>query len=69
MLDGSLTGSRRPLSMLRHMLDNEASGGLVLMAAAALALVVANSPLSEAYFGTLHTYFGPLPSSTGSMTG
>jgi NhaA family Na+:H+ antiporter len=46
--------------MLRHMLDNEASGGLVLMGAAALALVLANSPLSEAYFGALHAYLGPL---------
>jgi NhaA family Na+:H+ antiporter len=60
MLDGSLPGPRRPLSMLRYMLDNEASGGLVLMGAAALALVLANSPLSEAYFGALHTYLGPL---------
>jgi NhaA family Na+:H+ antiporter len=60
MLDGSLPGSRRPLSMLRHMLDNEAAGGLVLMGAAALALVLANSPLSEAYFGTLHAPLGPL---------
>jgi NhaA family Na+:H+ antiporter len=60
MLDGSLSGPRRPLSMLRHMLDNEAAGGLVLMGAAALALVLANSPLSGAYFGTLHAYLGPL---------
>ena len=69
MLDGSLPGPRRPLSMLRHMLDNEASGGLVLMGAAALALALANSPLSAAYFGTLHAYLGPLASSTGSTTG
>ncbi|WP_207458627.1 Na+/H+ antiporter NhaA [Azospirillum sp. SYSU D00513] len=47
---------RRPLSLLRNFMDNEASGGLVLMAAAALALVVANSPLSDAYFHTLHSY-------------
>jgi NhaA family Na+:H+ antiporter len=39
---------------------NEASGGLVLMAAAALALVVASSPLAPAYFGALHAYVGPL---------
>jgi NhaA family Na+:H+ antiporter len=42
--------------MLRSLLDNEASGGLVLMAAAALALVLANSPLAPAYFGLLKTY-------------
>ena len=52
--------SRRPFSMLRSLLDNEAAGGLVLMAAAALALVVANSPLAPAYFGALHAHLGPL---------
>jgi NhaA family Na+:H+ antiporter len=52
--------SRRPFSMLRHLLDNEASGGLVLMASAALALIIANSPLAPVYFGTLHAYVGPL---------
>ncbi|WP_046862565.1 Na+/H+ antiporter NhaA [Microvirga massiliensis] len=46
---------RPPPSVLRRFLDNEASGGLVLMAAAALALVVANSPLAPAYFGLLET--------------
>ncbi|WP_207538124.1 Na+/H+ antiporter NhaA [Sabulicella rubraurantiaca] len=54
------TDDRRPPSMLRAFLDNSASGGLALMAAAALALVVANSPLSEAYFSALHAYLGPL---------
>ncbi len=48
------------------MLHNEASGGLVLMASAALALVVANSPLSGSYFAVLKTYLGPLSSCTGS---
>ncbi len=52
--------SRRPLSVLRSFLDSEAAGGLVLMGAAALALVVANSPLAPAYFGALHAYIGPL---------
>ena len=51
---------RRPLSVLRAFLDSEAAGGLVLMAAAALALVVANSPLAPAYFAALHAYLGPL---------
>jgi NhaA family Na+:H+ antiporter len=52
--------SRRPLSVLRAFLDSEAAGGLVLMAAAALALVVANTPLAPAYFAALHAYVGPL---------
>ena len=46
----------RPRSALRTFLDNEASGGLVLVGAAALALVVANSPLSGAYFDALQSY-------------
>jgi NhaA family Na+:H+ antiporter len=46
--------------MLREFLDSSASGGLVLMGAAALALVVANSPLAPAYFGALSSYLGPL---------
>jgi Na+:H+ antiporter, NhaA family len=50
----------RPHSMFRRFLDSEASSGLVLMAAAALALVVANSALAPAYLGALKTYVGPL---------
>ncbi|MGF3025127.1 Na+/H+ antiporter NhaA [Methylobacterium aquaticum] len=51
---------RRPLSALRNMLRNEASGGLVLMASAALALVVANSAYADIYFAALKAYLGPL---------
>src|SRR3954468_14650412 len=43
----------RPRSALRAFVDSEASGGLVLMAAAVLALVVANSPLEPAYSAIL----------------
>ena len=50
----------RPLSALRSLLRSEAGGGLILMVAAALALVVANSPLADAYFDVLTTYLGPL---------
>ena len=53
-------GNGRPLSIFREFLDSEASGGIVLMLAAALALIVANSPLSETYFAALHAYLGPL---------
>jgi NhaA family Na+:H+ antiporter len=51
---------QRPVSIFREVLDSEAAGGIVLMAAAALALIVANSPLAEAYFDALHAYIGPL---------
>ncbi|RWO60157.1 Na+/H+ antiporter NhaA [Mesorhizobium sp.] len=50
----------RPTSTFREFLASEATGGIVLMAAAALALVVANSPLAKTYFDALHAYVGPL---------
>ncbi|TIP77799.1 MAG: Na(+)/H(+) antiporter NhaA, partial [Mesorhizobium sp.] len=50
----------RPISIFREFLASEAAGGIVLMAAAALALIVANSPLAETYFAALHAYLGPL---------
>ena len=40
---------------LKDFLKQESAGGIVLMAAAALALLIANSPLAPAYFGTLAT--------------
>ena len=48
----------RPLSALRTFLQHEASGGYVLMAAAALALIVANTPLAGMYFGVLDHHLG-----------
>ena len=50
----------RPISVFREFLDGEAAGGIILIAAAALALIVANSPLAETYFAALHAYLGPL---------
>jgi Na+:H+ antiporter, NhaA family len=47
-------------SVMRRFLDSEASGGLVLMVVAALAILIANSPLSDVYFNVLHLYAGPL---------
>ncbi|GLK81836.1 Na+/H+ antiporter NhaA [Methylopila turkensis] len=47
-------------SPLRSFFANEASAGLILMAAAALGLIVANSPLATAYFATLKAYVGGL---------
>jgi len=54
------SGDGKPRSLLREFLDSSASGGIVLMAAAALALVVANSPLAATYFDALHVYVGGL---------
>lgn len=50
----------RPFSVLREFLDSAAAGGLVLMGAAALAILVANSPLAPTYFAALAAYVGPL---------
>jgi NhaA family Na+:H+ antiporter len=56
-------------SALRHFLDSEAAGGLLLMAAAALALLIANSPLGEALQHLLHAETGPVLSpKLGPMT-
>lgn len=50
----------RPDSLLRRFLDSEAAGGIILMGAAALALVVANSVAGPLYARALHAYLGPL---------
>ncbi|GGJ25955.1 Na(+)/H(+) antiporter NhaA [Neoroseomonas lacus] len=52
--------ARRPMSLMRGFLGSEAAGGLILMAAAAIALVIANSALAPTYFGVLATYLGPM---------
>ena len=60
---------RNYASALREFLASEALGGIVLMAAAALAMVVANSPLADAYFHTLHAETGPvIAPAIGPMT-
>lgn len=54
---------------LRKFLESEAAGGLLLMAAAALAIIVANSPLGDTYFSLLHHAVGPtLTAKLGPMT-
>ncbi|MDE2362493.1 MAG: Na+/H+ antiporter NhaA [Hyphomicrobiales bacterium] len=51
---------RRAPSALRDLLTSEAGGGLVLMAAAALGLLIANSALGASYFAALDAHVGPL---------
>ena len=59
----------RAASVLRDFLANEAMGGILLIAAAALAMIAANSGLAGAYFGMLHWDTGPvLASAIGPMT-
>ncbi|QLL10657.1 Na+/H+ antiporter NhaA [Pseudomonas chlororaphis] len=45
----------RAAAILARFLSSEAAGGLVLMASALAALIVANSPLSQDYFAVLRT--------------
>jgi NhaA family Na+:H+ antiporter len=51
--------SVRP-SAIRRFLEAQSSAGIVLMAAALVALLIANSPLGPGYDQLLHTYLGPL---------
>jgi len=44
---------KRLPSALRQLLDSEAAGGLLLMGAAGMALILANSPASDFYFTAL----------------
>ncbi|HWH21757.1 MAG TPA: Na+/H+ antiporter NhaA, partial [Allosphingosinicella sp.] len=56
-------------SALRRFLSSEASGGILLMAAAVLAMLVANSPLAGTYEHLLHAQTGPeLTPKLGPMT-
>lgn len=63
---------RKPVgqeSALRVFLSSEAAGGILLMLAAALAMVVANSALSDNYFHFIHAVTGPeLTTKLGPMT-
>ncbi|MGO4706980.1 Na+/H+ antiporter NhaA [Microvirga sp. 2MCAF38] len=50
-------GSAKParhISLLRTFLGSEAASGVILMGVTVLALIVANSPLADAYFHALH---------------
>ncbi|WP_340644629.1 Na+/H+ antiporter NhaA [Phenylobacterium sp.] len=55
-----MTSTRRHPSALRTLFESESAGGLMLMGVAALALLVANSPLAGAYFTVLHAPVGGL---------
>jgi NhaA family Na+:H+ antiporter len=58
-----------PGSVLRDFLKDEAAGGIVLIVAALLAMIAANSPLAADYFHLLHLETGPvLAPKLGPMT-
>ena len=61
--------ARKTRSAMRDFLVNEASGGIVLIAAAVLAMVAANSAFADQYFHLLHLATGPvLLDALGPMT-
>ena len=67
MADPIPRSGARPV--LREFLDSEAAGGILLMAAAALALIAANGPWAEGYHHILHAPIGPeLSRGHGPMT-
>lgn len=56
-------------SALREFLESESAGGLLLMGAAALAMLIANSPMGDAYYHLVHAVTGPtLTPKLGPMT-
>ena len=56
-------------SALREFLASEAAGGVLLMAAAGVALIIANSGYSSDYFNFVHAVIGPVLSpKLGPMT-
>jgi Na+:H+ antiporter, NhaA family len=58
-----------PRSALREFLSSEAAGGLLLIAAAILAMLAANSAFSASYFHLIHAVIGPeLTPKLGPMT-
>ncbi|MBS0479424.1 MAG: Na+/H+ antiporter NhaA [Proteobacteria bacterium] len=62
-----MAGGKR--SIIEAFLADEAAGGIVLIAAAALAMIAANSPFANTYFHLLHTETGPVLSpKLGPMT-
>lgn len=56
-------------SALRDFLESESAGGMLLIFAAIMAMIVANSPLGETYVHLLHAATGPtLTDKLGPMT-
>jgi Na+:H+ antiporter, NhaA family len=60
MAKPSKSGTLFPVpSVIRRFLQTETAGGILMIAAAALALIVANSPLRETYTSFVHMPLGP----------
>jgi len=58
-----------PPSALRDFLESESAGGMLLIFAAILAMIIANSPLATLYHDAIHAVTGPvLIDKLGPMT-
>ena len=56
-------------SALAAFLESDVAGGILLMVAAAIAMILANSPLAESYQHFLHATTGPnFATALGPMT-
>jgi NhaA family Na+:H+ antiporter len=56
---GNPPALRMPLQAVREFLKLESAGGILLLAAAASALLISNSPLASRYDALLELHFGP----------
>ncbi|MBJ7501114.1 MAG: Na+/H+ antiporter NhaA [Sphingopyxis sp.] len=64
-----MTRSFPPRSALRDFLESESAGGMLLIFAAILAMIVANTPLATLYHDAIHAVTGPvLTDKLGPMT-
>lgn len=54
-----MTAARSRASQVAQVLRNETIGGVLLLLAAALAMIIANSPWSTSYFNLANTVVGP----------
>ena len=48
------------MNYIKAFIQSESSGGIMLLLAAILGVITANSPLSEQYFSLMHVYLGPM---------
>ncbi|WP_374524508.1 Na+/H+ antiporter NhaA [Sphingopyxis sp.] len=64
-----MSSNSAPRSALRDFLASESAGGMLLIFAAILAMIVANSPFGETYHHLIHAVTGPvLSDKLGPMT-
>jgi len=48
------------MNYIKAFIQSESSGGIMLLLAAILGVITANSPLAEQYFSLMHVFWGPM---------